>query len=184
MNEKTHRAYSEKLQLKVLELEKTALATEEDRKWKLDIWGSFFKSSTWEELKALAEQLPILEEAAQTVYSVTRDEGIRQQCEAREEYYRIQRTNQLLMEMKDKKLEEQSKQLVEKDEALQKKDEVIQKKDEVIQKKDEALQKKDEQLKKIQKILISDAFQRGMSLEEAAAHTGLSVDEINHIKNQ
>lgn len=52
----------------------------------------------------------------QTVYRITQDERILQQCEAREEYYRIQRTKQRLMELKDRQLEEQSRQLMEKDE--------------------------------------------------------------------
>lgn len=46
----------------------------------------------------LAEKNPAIEEAVGQVYKITRDEMLRQKMEAREEYYRIERTNQKIME--------------------------------------------------------------------------------------
>lgn len=88
MNEKNHRKYSDKLRLSVLDLNCIKQATEEDRKYKIDYWAGLFKSTTWEEIKMYAESDEYLREAVDTVYKLTQDEKIRQQCEAREDYYR------------------------------------------------------------------------------------------------
>lgn len=87
-NEKTHRVYSDKLRLSVLDLTQINLATEEDKFYKIDHWANLFKSTTWEELKMLAKSDKYLQEAADSIYELTQEEKIRQQCEAREDYYR------------------------------------------------------------------------------------------------
>lgn len=88
MNEKTHRIYSSKIRLYVLDLTQIRLATEEDIACKRDRWASFFKAATWEELRMLAKSDPYMEEAVAAVRRLTDEEKIRQQCEAREDYYR------------------------------------------------------------------------------------------------
>lgn len=88
MNEKTHRIYSDKFRLSVLDLNQIELATEEDKQYKIDYWARLFKSTTWEEIKMLAKSDEYLQEAAACVYELTQDEEIRQRCEAREDYYR------------------------------------------------------------------------------------------------
>ncbi len=88
MNVKTHKIYSDKLRLSVLELDQIELATEEDRTYQLDYWARLFKAVTWKELKELAKQNPIFTEAARTAVVLSEDEKIRLQCEAREDYYR------------------------------------------------------------------------------------------------
>ena len=87
-NEKTHRVYSDKLRLSVLDLNHINLATEEDKHYQIDHWAGLFKSTTWEELKMYAESNEYLQEAAESVYDLTQEEKIRQQCEAREDYRR------------------------------------------------------------------------------------------------
>lgn len=87
-NEKTHQIYSDKLRLSVLDLNCINLATEDDKHYKIDHWASLFKSTTWEELKMLAKSDKYIQEAANSVYELTQDEKIRQQCEAREDYRR------------------------------------------------------------------------------------------------
>ena len=88
MNVKSHKIYSDKLRLSVLDLKQIELATEEDKSYNIDYWARLFKATTWKELRKMAEQYPIFNEAARTAAVLSEDEKIRQQCEAREDYYR------------------------------------------------------------------------------------------------
>ena len=88
MNTKNHRIYSDKFRLSVLDLTQINLATEEDRAYQIDRWAALFKATTWEELKMLAKTNQYIEEAVSTIRQLTQEEKIRQQCEAREDYYR------------------------------------------------------------------------------------------------
>ena len=87
-NTKNHRIYSDKFRLSVLDLTKINLATEEDRAYQIDRWAALFKATTWEELKMLAKTNQYIGEAVSTIRQLTQEEKIRQQCEAREDYYR------------------------------------------------------------------------------------------------
>lgn len=98
MNEKNHTIYSDKIRLSVLNLTRIDLAADEDRKYHLDLWASFFKAVTWEDLNMLAKQDEFIKEASATVYQLSQEEMIRLQCQAREDYYRRQRTVQGLLE--------------------------------------------------------------------------------------
>ena len=82
-NIKNQRIYSSKLRLSVLDLTHIDLATEEDRKYHIDYWASLFKATTWEEIKMLAQKDGMIKEATDTIIQLTRDEQIRQRCEAR-----------------------------------------------------------------------------------------------------
>ncbi len=86
-----HFLYTDKLSIGVVDLTRVDLATNEDRRYTIDVWAKLFKSTTWEEIVMLARQDPHIQEAAATAYRLTEDERIRQQCEAREDYYRRQR---------------------------------------------------------------------------------------------
>ena len=97
-NEKNHNIYSRKFLLSVLDLTQIALATEEDKKFKVDYWANLFKSTTWEELKMIAKSDEYIQEAVDTVYQLTKDEQIRLQCEAREDYNRRMRRMEKLLE--------------------------------------------------------------------------------------
>ena len=88
MNVKSHKIYSDKLRISVLDLKHIELATEEDRAYRIDHWARLFKTATWKELKALAAMNPIFTDAARTAVVLSEDEKIRLQCEAREDYYR------------------------------------------------------------------------------------------------
>lgn len=88
MNVKSHKIYSDKLRLSVLDLRQIKLATKEDKSYHIDYWARLFKATTWKELKKMAKQYPIFNEAARTAAVLSEDEMIRQQCEAREDYYR------------------------------------------------------------------------------------------------
>lgn len=102
MNEKNHYVYSDKFQLRVLELNQVELATVEDRNYQIDRWAKIFKATTWEDLRMIAEKNEYMSEAAAEMYKMNEDEIIREQCMAREEYYRYERRVQKqLMEQKE-----------------------------------------------------------------------------------
>ena len=91
LNVKDYTLYSDKLRLSVLDLTHIELATEQDKALQLDCWARLFKATTWEEINMLAQENEAIREAAETVYQLTREERIRMECEAREDYYRTQR---------------------------------------------------------------------------------------------
>lgn len=84
--------YSDKLGLSVVDLTQIDLATEEDKHYGIDHWAALFKSTTWEEIKMLAQKNDYIKEASDTIYQLSQEEKICQQCEAREDYYRRQRS--------------------------------------------------------------------------------------------
>ena len=88
LNVKNHTLYSDKWRISVLDLSRIDLATEEDRQYQLDYWAALFKAKTWEELQMLAQNNNYFKEASETVYQLTQEEEIRQQCLAREDYNR------------------------------------------------------------------------------------------------
>ena len=88
MNTKNHGIYSDRFRLSVLDLTQINHATEEDRAYQIDRWATLFKATTWEELKMLAKTNQYIAEAVTTIRQLTQEEKIRQQCEAREDYYR------------------------------------------------------------------------------------------------
>lgn len=169
MNVKTHRIYSDKLKLNILELRQSALATKEDKQWKIDEWARFFKAKTWEEIKMLAQSLPVLNDAAETIYHISLDQRIREQCEAREEFYRRQRTTEIVMSERLKKISEQEKKISEQEKKISTQQKEIseqeqeladQKKEISDQKKELTAQRtliaeKDQELEKLKSLIIS-----------------------------
>lgn len=105
MNKKTHRIYSDKFQLSVVDLTQIEMATEEDKTYQIDYWARLFKAKTWEEIKMLAEKSEYLQEAAQSVYVANADEIVRQKCLAREEAERHERTVKRNMDLLKKENE-------------------------------------------------------------------------------
>jgi septal ring factor EnvC (AmiA/AmiB activator) len=90
MNERTGQLYSSKFLISVVDLTQINLATMEDIQAHRDLWASFFKATTWEELKMLAQQDSNIAKAVTTVHRLTEDEEFRQQYEAREDRIRQQ----------------------------------------------------------------------------------------------
>lgn len=128
MNEKNYRIYSDKLRLSVVDLTKINLATEEDRLYKIDHWAALFKTTTWEELKMLAKSNPSIKNAASTVYKLTQEEKIRQQLEAREDYYRRTAGREELLQEKIAEVAKKDAIIAEKDAEIADKDAEIAKK--------------------------------------------------------
>ena len=86
LNIKNHHLYSDKFILSVVDLTHIELATDEDGAYGIDRWARLFKSTTWEEIKMIAENNPILTEASETLYTYNADEIARQRSQARAEY--------------------------------------------------------------------------------------------------
>ena len=92
MEVKTHRIYTGRFQLYVLCLPQIKKASEEDRKFKTDVWAKFFRAKTWEDLKMLAAEHAEIDSAAATMAKLCEDLAIREQIQAREDFFRRERT--------------------------------------------------------------------------------------------
>ena len=139
LNVKKHTVYSDKLRLSVLDLNLTNLATEEDRSYHIDKWTALFKAATWEEIKMHAQKDEYIEEAANTIYRLSQDEKVRLQCEAREDYYRRQRSVQHY-------IEEQAEQIAEKDSRIAQKEAELKARDSRIADLDANLRERDSRI--------------------------------------
>jgi len=115
MNVKKHYIYNDKFTLNVLDLNQIALATDEDKAYKIDYWARLFKAKSWEDLKMLAQKDDVFEETCNTVFTLNQDDKIRYWCEAREEGERILRTYQAQIAQRDKVIAEKDLALAEKD---------------------------------------------------------------------
>ena len=111
---------SSKFSIHVLDLTKIDLASEEDKKYGIDRWARLFMAKTWEELRMVAKNNPDLLQASNELYTINKDDLIRQQARARAdaEFWERNRNARI------KKLEEA---LIEKDNALAEKDSEIHK---------------------------------------------------------
>ena len=143
-NVKTHKIYSDKFILSVLNLNRADLATEEDRNYSLDCWARLFKAKDWEEIKMLAKKNSAIVEAANAMYDFTADSVIREHCLMREEFQR----RQLERAMWEKELEEkiaQSEDILAKteDKLTQTEDKLTQTEDKLTQAEDKLTQAED-----------------------------------------
>ena len=136
MNVKNHTIYSDKFRLSVVDLTRIDLATEEDRLYGIDHWATLFKVKTWEEIKMLAEDNEFIQTASDTIYKLTQEEQIRMQCEAREDYYRRQRSVQKQLSKAEAALAEKEAALVEKKAALVEKEAALVEKEAALADKD------------------------------------------------
>ncbi|MDO5418347.1 MAG: PD-(D/E)XK nuclease family transposase [Lachnospiraceae bacterium] len=78
--------FSRNLRLIVLELEEIEHAEQPERDSGLYQWARLFKAQTWEELKDMAEQNETIAKAVMTLKTLSEDDKIRLQCEARDRY--------------------------------------------------------------------------------------------------
>jgi len=138
----THKIYTGKFQLSVLYLNHVDKATAEDLACHLDYWARFFKATTWEELKMLAEKSPILTEATKTVYTTTADICAQTMLEAYEEYEKLYRTIQ--REAKEEVAQEKKALAQRKEELAQCEAKIAQQKAEIAQQQSEIAQQQSE----------------------------------------
>ncbi|MDE6714446.1 MAG: PD-(D/E)XK nuclease family transposase, partial [Lachnospiraceae bacterium] len=155
MNEKNHRIYSDKFRLSVLDLTHIDLATKEDRAHQIDRWAALFKATTWEELKMLAENNQYIEDAVVTVRQLTQEEKIRQQCEAREDYYRRTAGREKRLKQVTGERDELKEQLSQKDAEIAKKDAEIAQNHADIAKKDDEIAKNKAEIEHLRSLLAN-----------------------------
>lgn len=129
LNVKNYSLYSDKIQLSVLDLTCIHLATDEDKLYQVDYWASLFKATTWEEIKMLASKNKYIQEASETIYKLSQTEKIRLQCEAREDYYRRQKSLQLLREQQLAEIERQNSEIERQNSEIEKQAAIIQQKE-------------------------------------------------------
>lgn len=85
MNEKSHKIYSDKFRLSVLDLTRIDMVTEEDRKYNIHVWANLFRASTWADLKMIAKNNEAMDETVNVIYGIAQDQVLRDQIRAREE---------------------------------------------------------------------------------------------------
>ena len=90
-NVKNHMIYTDKMQLSVVQLSCIDKATNEDCLYGIDQWAALFKAKTWKELRDVAGTNRYMESAVKTIFELSTDENIREQCRAREEFESYQR---------------------------------------------------------------------------------------------
>ena len=141
-NRKSGKLYSSKFSIHVLDLTKIDLASEEDKKYGIDRWARLFMAKTWEELRMVAKNNPDLLQASNELYTINKDDLIRQQARARAdaEFWERNRNARI------KKLEEA---LIEKDNSIAEKNSMIAEKDNFIAEKDSEIHKLKEELAKL-----------------------------------
>ena len=83
---KTHKIYSDKFALRMLDLSKINSLTNEEKQTDLYRWAKLFTATTWEEVKKLANEDSTISKACFTLHEMTEDEKIREQCLARMRY--------------------------------------------------------------------------------------------------
>lgn len=85
---------NDKFILNVLSLKQIELATEEDKTWQIDLWAKLFTAKTWRDIKMIAKTNEIFASVSESLYQFNSDDLVREQCEARMEYERHERTIQ------------------------------------------------------------------------------------------
>ena len=113
INVKNHaQVYSDKFTLSVVDLTQIDKATEEDKSSKIDYWARLFKARTWEELQMVAQNDEYLQAAASSIRIANEEEIVREQCRAREDALRRERTlerdNKILQEKYQQSLDERA----------------------------------------------------------------------------
>ena len=135
MDVNTHRIYSDKFSLYVLDLSQIDLATKEDCFWQIEEWAKLFKATTWEEIKMIADKNEYLTETSNTLCDLYADKAVRERCLDRIEY-----------NLRMKRYEDD---LAQKDKALEEKDKTIEEKERTIKEQSIALDEKDALVKKL-----------------------------------
>lgn len=120
INSQHRYSYSDKLRITVVNLKEIERATEEDKQYGIELWARILSAKTWEEIDMLAQNNEYLRETSNAMYELDKDQLIRQQCQAREDFLyweRIKenRTKRLFAEIDEKNalIEEQRKELEE-----------------------------------------------------------------------
>lgn len=77
--------YTDKFNLYVVNLNRTDIATDEDKAYGIDTWAKLFKAKTWEDIKMITSENPSMNTTAESIYQSISDFEIRERCRARED---------------------------------------------------------------------------------------------------
>lgn len=69
----------------MVELNHTDLATEDDKRYKIDTWAKLFKATTCEEIHMIIDKNPSLNTTAEEIFISNADADIAEQCRIRED---------------------------------------------------------------------------------------------------
>ena len=142
MDVNTHRIYSDKFSLYVLDLSQIDLATEEDCFWQVDEWAKLFKATTWEEIKMIADKNEYLTETSNTLCDLYADRNVRERCLDRIEY-------NLRMKRYEDDLARYKEEIMLKDKALEENQKAREKDKKTIKEQSIALDEKDALIKRL-----------------------------------
>ncbi len=135
LNTKNYHLYSDKFVLNVVDLNRTDLATDEDKAFQIDFWAKVFKTTTWEELRMLAQNNEYVEEIVRTLYKCNTDEEIRKQCDLIE----AEMTFNKWAERRREQMAKENEQMAKENEQMAKENEKIAKENEKIAKENARL---------------------------------------------
>ena len=110
-----HNIFSDKFRISVVDLTQIERATEEDKRYGIDLWGRVLTAKTWEEIDMLAKDNEYLRETSNAMYELDQDRLIRQQCQAREDFLYWERMKENRAKRMEEKIAEQEAELAVKD---------------------------------------------------------------------
>lgn len=91
----TAHKYSDKMSIRVLQLNQLGRKEDEAEMPELYHWAQLFKADTWEEMRMLAEKNAAIRECVVTYKELSEDEMAQMLAEVREDYYRRQKDMEL-----------------------------------------------------------------------------------------
>ena len=151
LNTKNHLPYSKKFGIKVLSLNQTNAATQEDISNNLVYWADLFKATTWEEFRELAKGNPAMEEVGNLILELNTDNQAKELLEGQRRYREMlasqyaagytdaEEKYESLIATKDAAIADKDAAIAEKDAAIAEKDAAIADKDAAIADKDAAI---------------------------------------------
>ena len=144
-NIKTGRIFNDRFEVRIISMRQTDLATEEDKRYKIDKWVKLFKATTWEELIMIATT-PEMQNAAQNLFKSNSDLTEIFYAQAYEDFVREQaRTAKKLAKFEEMsaELKTQAAALADKDATINTQATALADKDAALANKDAALANKD-----------------------------------------
>ncbi|WP_155244343.1 hypothetical protein [Butyrivibrio fibrisolvens] len=133
------------------------MATEEDKKHKIDTWAKLFNATTWEEIKMITSTNASMNSTAEKIFATNSDFMIAERRRIREDNIIHERRMKEALAEKDKKIEEQAKELEEKDKKLEEIDKKLEEIDKKLEEIDKELEEKDKELEENDKELKEKA---------------------------
>ena len=141
-----HNIFSDKFRISVVDLTQIERATEEDKRYDIDLWGRVLTAKTWEEIDMLAQDNEYLRETSNAMYELDQDRLIRQQCQAREDFLYWERMKENRNKRVEAELAEAKAKLANKDAELADKDAELADKDAELADKDAELERQKAEL--------------------------------------